>query len=282
MKRLLLAALVTVAPIMGLAADYTFSTTAFNSLAHGQAGTWGLGGTSTGAERTMYTNLLNDLKTGNKEITAATLTLVDPRDWQAERRDVLYVNILSNLKLGTNKYTYNSNPSTAPNTSYGPNIFVETGAIDANDLAQLYLGFNDAETGSLLRAPNSSMPTNNTSGSNGFSAADLAAMPGTWTDSAGPYGSGANTNSISDVAITFTAANLALLEQYLRADSAPGSNPTVGLGFAAECHYYFSAINLSITVSSVPTQGVPDSGSTVLLMAGGVAALVGFRRRLAK
>lgn len=265
MKRQILAALITLSPLTSFAVDYQYETTNDNgldSIAHGKAFTWGLGGTS-------YTNLLTNLNGPNRTITSAWLTLYDPRDWKAEPADVLYVNILDDVATGTNSRTYNNNPATT-DTTYGPNAFDDSSGWRNNNLHNAGLKFNDAEAGSLLKSTDADMPTN---------------MPGTWTDTAGPYGQYANTSQISDVVINFSAANLDLLEDYLRADYADNDSLTVGLGFAAECHYYMTKVKLHITVGDAPIpppppHNVPDAGSTVGILGLALACLAGLRKRL--
>jgi hypothetical protein len=272
MKRLVLSALFATAPLVAFAGSYSFSTTGVNSLSHGQAGVWGLYSGNSSSTTTSYKNLLTELGAQNKVITAATLKLYDPSDWKSEPKDVLYVNILKGLDLasGVDLHTYNNTPAQT-DVAYGPNAFDDSSGWRNNN-AHTGLMFDDAQPGSLLKSTNADMP---------------ADLPGTWTDTAGPYGPNKGN---SDVTITFTAANLALLEQYLRADiteNLNGNSWSVGLGFAAECHYYFDCVQLDITVGNLPPPpppptNVPDSGSTLFLMFATVASLVGLRKRFAK
>lgn len=276
MKRLILSALVVATPLLAFAGSYSFSTTGVNSLSHGEAAVWGLydGNSNNPATTTgKYKSLLTELGGANTVITGATLKLFDPSDWKSEPKDVLYVNILKGLDIssGVDKHTYNSNPSQY-DSAYGPNAFDDASGWRNNN-AHTGLMFDDSQPGSLLKSTNADMP---------------ADLPGTWTDTAGPYG---QNKGNSDVTITFTAANLALLEQYLRADIAEnlvgGNNWSVGLGFAAECHYYFDCVQLDITIGTIPPPpppptNVPDSGSTVALMAVALAGLAGLRRRFVK
>jgi hypothetical protein len=274
MKRILLSALIAATPMVALAGTYSFSTSGVNSLSHGEAAVWGLGyGSSTSYDKPAdYASLLAELSAANKYISSASLKLYDPRDWREEPKDVLYVNILKGLDIqsGVDKHTYNTNPSNY-DSNYGPNAFDDSSGWRNNN-AHTGLAFVDAEVGSLLKSTNADMPGD---------------LPGTWTDTAGPYGSSANGNS--DVTIAFTAQNLSLLEQYLRADIAEnligGNNWAVGLGFAAECHYYFDKVKIEINIGQrppPPPPNVPDSGSTLALMAVAIAGLAGLRRRFAK
>lgn len=288
MKKLLLVSLIALAPLGALAETYTFLNKVLDSgtstnpvdvmdgLSHGQAATWGLSnadGVSTSGvygSGSRYTALLSELNGSGKAVTGATLTLKGARDWTAERYDVLYVDILKNLTAGTDEKTYNSNPSQNDNTAYGTNAFTDPAkkTILRNSSGGGALAFDDPDaTYSLLRAPDSSMPV---PGDSGFTSTDRTNMPGTWTDT--------NTSSASDVVITFSANNYALLEQYLRWDIATAGTATVGLGFAAECHYYFTEVKLSIDVG---TKTVPDAGSTIALLGVALLSVAALRRRLA-
>jgi len=268
MKRLSLTILLLSLPLAAFAGSYTFSTTGLDEISHGQAATWNLKGTS-------YTNLLTEFTGTNKVVTGATLKLYDPRDWQAEAKDVLYINVLKGLDINTpyvDIKTYDSNPS-QNDTVYGLNAFDDSSGARNNNLHNAGLLFTDAATGSLLKSTDADMP---------------ADLPGTWTDTTGPYGQGANLAQISDVTIQFTGANLNILNSYLVADEIENMNGDswgVGLGLAAECHYYFSNVVLTITVGDAPTvtqHSVPDTASTLVLAGAAVAGLVGLRRRLSR
>jgi hypothetical protein len=279
MKRLALVSLLLGGPLAAFAATYSFSTTSINDLAHGQAATWNLGSPTPGATGS-YDNLLAEFNGTTKKVLSAKLTLYDPRDWKDEPKDVLYVNILKGLDKSSpyvDKVTYNSNPSQT-DTTWGPNAFDDSSGWRNNNAHNAGLKFTDAQTGSLLKAPDT--------------AADNLPndLPGTWTDIAGPYGSGANVNYISDVAIQFSAQNLYILNEYLKDDKAENADSTgnswgIGLGFAAECHYYFSNIKLEITVGDAPPPpppSVPDSASTLVLLSAAIAGVFGLRRRLVR
>jgi len=116
----LLAAMV---PLDALANDYSFtdSTSNVGALAHGTAYTWGLSPTANSSGSTLG-SLETAVGSGQQKITSATLTITGLYDWTNEPDDVLYVNLLNNLKPGTAQYTYNSNPITK-DTSYGADIF---------------------------------------------------------------------------------------------------------------------------------------------------------------
>lgn len=273
MKRLLLTAIAVLAPLAGYATDYSFSTTSYNSLAHGTAYTWGLAGTTT-TSKNYYTSLLNDVKTSGRVITSATLTVYDIYDWQNNSKDpadVLYANILTGLNGGYDSYVYDSTPATN-DTSFGPNIFV-AGTAGNNSTMHTAMPFtnangNNANGNSLLQY----------TGAHNITSYNGQANPGTWSD---PYGGTAARTGYAngfDLVINFTAANLKLLESFLEADSSGSNNPTVGLGFAAECHYYNSGMLLTITTSPTPPPSVPDSGNTLILLGVAMAAGAAFVR----
>lgn len=282
MKRLALVSLLLGGPLAAFAATYSFSTTSINDLAHGQAATWNLGSPTPGASGD-YDNLLGEFNGTTKKVISAKLTLFDPRDWKDEPKDVLYVNILKGLDKASpyvDKATYNSSP-VQTDTVYGPNAFYDNyngSATRNNALHNAGLKFTDAYVAtsvgdSLLKSTDADMPSG---------------LPGTWTDTAGPYGSGANVSYISDVTIQFTAKNLYILNEYLKDDKAENVNGDswgLGLGFAAECHYYFSKIKLEITIGNVPPPPpptVPDSASTLALLGAAIAGVFGLRRRLVR
>ncbi len=118
--RLLAAALVAVVPVAAFANSYTFSDPGLKSLAHGTAYSWGLSPTanSTGTTLGSLEHVLNS----GQVITSATLTITGVYDWTDEPDDVLYVNILNDLKPGNHSYEYNSNPSNH-DTSFGSDVF---------------------------------------------------------------------------------------------------------------------------------------------------------------
>jgi hypothetical protein len=118
--RLLAAALVAIAPVAAFANSYTFTDTGLDSLAHGTAYTWGLSPTANSTS-TKLGSLESAIKSG-QIVTSATLTITGLYDWTDEPDDVLYVNILNNLKPGNASYEYDSNPSTH-DTTFGSDIF---------------------------------------------------------------------------------------------------------------------------------------------------------------
>jgi hypothetical protein len=117
---LLAAAVVALAPASVFANSYTFTDTGLNSLAHGTAYTWGLSPTanSTGTSLGSLESAINS----GQIISSATLTIKGIYDWTDEPDDVLYVNLLNNLKAGNANFDYNSNPSTH-DTSFGSDVF---------------------------------------------------------------------------------------------------------------------------------------------------------------
>lgn len=288
MKRsiLLFAALL---PLSGYAASYTWtSSSSIFDLSHGSAVTMGLGGT-TGSSN--YYGLATEIYQG-KIIQSATLTLSGIYDWTAETHDVLYVNILQGLSMNNhstssqtfnNGYQYDPSPSTN-DTSFGPNVFNSASwpAPSGNPSGWSVTtqnAFRTALPHTALSAAqySSSLLTNDTttvsSGSWNQGTNPMASHPGTWSDPVGGGGTRFN------VTVAFTQANLDLLMDFIENDIA-GASGTVGLGFAAECHYYNSSVSLNIVTGNAPPTNVPDAGSTMGLFAIALAGLAALRRRL--
>lgn len=265
MKRLLTTALVAaLLPLSALAGNYTFTAntgffTTSTGLSHGAAGTWGLSGTS-------YTNLWNDINTSGMIVQSATLTLSGIYDWTGETNDpcdALWVNILAGVNAGVSSQkvfdsaAVNDTTDLTWPTQVSPFTDVPATSGDWNDALQAAgLVFNDAEAGSLLKV------TTYGTGGNDTKVGTPSSV--TWSDPTG--------GSASNLVITFNSGNLALLRALLDFDTNSTSNPTIGLGFAAECHYYMTGASLNVVTA------VPDSGSTIALMGLGLVALVGFRR----
>lgn len=263
----LLVALSLSSAVAAVGEVYQFSTNAFkNGFTHGTAYTWGLGGSKYSSEGQRFNNLVNDVKQEYQYITSATLTIYGLRDWKVEPADVLYVNILNGLQIGTDSYTYNSS---SPNTDYtfGKNAFYDSSG-NYNNRAHRGLDFNDALEGTKVidGVEHASLLKGQSSVTN----------PGTWSDPKGaPYGA-------IDLTIEFTAANLALLERYLEAETDPYRSTTVGLGFAAECHYYTSSVKLVIKTGTYtpPPENVPDAGTVAALLGLALPGLALIRRRI--
>jgi hypothetical protein len=281
MKKFLSSALVAaLLPLSALAGVYNFNVTGATadssrllSLTHGYATTWGL-------NSGLYTSLFNDINTGGLIVTSATLTLTNIKDWTGESvdpADALYINILANLDTGlkTKRFDDRSIGSDQPSDTWAEvkNPFLDeplnSGPTDWNQTLQTSNGFggilkfNDAVAGSLLKSTDADQSTVNPV---------VGPVPTgvSWTDKTGGVA--------STVVINFTAANLAVLTTLLDSDGGSGS-PNVGLGFAAECHYYMDGVTLSVTTGSAPPPpSVPDTGSTLVLMGLGLAVLQGFRR----
>lgn len=270
MKKLLLAALTALAPLAVQATEFTFTygTTgqnALDDLAHGTAYTWGLSGTTYGGN---YNNLRTELQTGGKVITSARLTVNDIRDWANETidpADALFINILNGLDAGINTGKFDSN-SSSPSSSFSlaKNPFVAGNSFNTT-LQATSLDFNNAVSGSLLKA---------NSGSKEGTPADV-----TWSDPDGPL-----TPSF-DLVIDFTAANIAVLQSFLKLDTNTG-DPTVGLGFGPECHYFIDGkVQWVITTGNAPTPpppSVPDSANTLALLGLALVGAVAVRRYTAK
>jgi len=107
-------------PVAVRAGSYTFTDTGLTSLAHGAAYTWGLSPTANSTGTTLGS--LESAIKGGKNVGAATLTITGLYDWTAEPADVLYVNLLNNLKPGNSSYTYDSSPSQS-DTTFGTDVF---------------------------------------------------------------------------------------------------------------------------------------------------------------
>ena len=252
MKRLLSSALLAAAllPMSAFAGSYSFvaSTSPLIDMPHGTAVTWGLTGAT-------YDSLFNDVH-ANKAITGATLTLTNIWDWTGEATDpcdALFINILSGLNTGLTSKAFASGTAPSSSWSLAVNPFDNGNSFNTALKAPTALAFADDTANSLLKA----------------NAVDTAAgtpTSVTWSDGTGGVA--------STVTITFSAANLAVLQTLINADATSTGAPTVGLGFAAECHYYMSSATLSVTTAA----SVPESGSTIALMGLGLVALAGFRR----
>ncbi|HVU36572.1 MAG TPA: hypothetical protein VHE61_24240 [Opitutaceae bacterium] len=253
MKKLLAVLVSCFAAQFVQASTYSFSSTSFNAMSHGTAYTWGLQGTP-------YTNLLGSVQNSNMYVSSATLTIYNIYDWTSEPKDVLYVNLLSNVAAGAHSYTYSSNPSTY-DTSFGTDPFSTTSPNYTN--VQNHMQFDPAAAGSLLTFSGNS--------------SDNVTNPGTWSDPHG--GSSHNYNLV----LTFSSANLDLLNQYLSSDSSRYS-PNVGIGFGPDCHYYDSGVSLCITTSPnqppPPPPSVPDTANTLGLTVGALGMLLGGSRLL--
>jgi hypothetical protein len=270
MKKLLLASLLA-SPLAAFATPFSFTTGSPDSFPHGYAYTWGLSGTS-------YDNLRSELRTQNKVITSATLTINNIWDWTGETTDpadALFINILTGLSTGLKSDQFDFNPN-APSSSFSlaKNPFVPGNSFynELRDNDSNKLKFTDAATNSLLKYTGDWTKTG---------TPDSV----TWSDpSGGSSVSGVNgwTKALGfDLVIDFTADNLTLLNDLIKADSASGT-PTVGLGFGAECHYYLGDIVLTMTTSNTPPPppppGVPDGGNVLLMLGAALSAAVGLRR----
>jgi hypothetical protein len=281
MKRLLSSSFLAAAllPLSAFASDYTFSTSAsaLTDMVHGSAVTWGLSGSTNPAN---YNALYSDINGGGKVVTSATLTLTGIYDWQGEGvgqdpADALFVNILAGLNAGVSSKAFIPN-DTANDANWNLAItnkdpFLAASSYNAGLHSGTSLVFTNADsspsnaTNSLLTVTGSTDPLGLTK----------AGTPGTvtWSDPSG--GTNGGTNGPTTLTLSFSSANLSLLNALLDADTSNGGT-NVGLGFAAECAYIMTGATLNITTSTAPS--VPDSGSTVALMGLGLAALVGFRR----
>jgi hypothetical protein len=121
MKRILSSALfAALLPAIAFANSYSFSTTGLTSLSHGTAYTWGLSPTPS-SDGKLLGDLKHEVKTG-AHIESATLTITGLYDWVMEPADVLYINLLNNVKGGIASYTYNSS-APSYDTVFGSDVF---------------------------------------------------------------------------------------------------------------------------------------------------------------
>lgn len=279
MKKIILATLLAVAPLAASATEFTFTTSTPDSFPHGKAYTWGLSGTTYGSN---YNTLRTELQTGNKSITSATLTINNIWDWTGESTDpadALFINILNGLDAGLKSDYFDGNPN-APSSSFSlaKNPFVPGNAFynELRDNDSNKIKFNDAQAGSLLKYTGDWTKEG--------TPADVS-----WSDPSGGsnwslYGTDGWTKKLSfDLVITFTSDNLSLLNTFIKADTS-SSNPTVGLGFGPECHYYFDNIVWTINTANNPPPpnnpppGVPDGGNVVLMLGVALAGAASLRR----
>ena len=271
MKRLLSSSLLVAAllPLSAFAGTYSFTAntgffTTATGLAHGSAGTWGLSGAN-------YSSLWNDINTSGQVVTGATLTLTGIYDWANETtdaKDALFVNILGGVVSGVSaQKVFDSAVSTADTAWPSQNSPFSTGGSWNTALHAAGLAYTDASAGSLLSSTTvgSSSSTYAADGNVITKAGTPASV--TWSDPSGTVA--------SNLVINFSAANLSVLSSLIDFDASGATDPTVGLGFAAECHYYMSSATLSVTTGPA---SVPDSGNTLMLMGAGLVALAGFRR----
>jgi len=291
MKKIITTSLIAaLLPLSGLAATYNFSSNSskFTDMPHGTAVTWGLNNDTSVADGTKvttgsawhgtnnndsslanYTKLLADINNSGMIVTGATLTLWDIYDWTGEATDpadALFVNILGGLDSGIKSKSFSSGTAPSSLWSLAVNPFIDSPSTsnDFNDKLQAptALKFNEADAvkaGSLLKANSSVTKSNTPAGV-------------TWSDPNGGF----DKNPDFNLVLSFTSANLSLLTALLDTDTGTAS-PNIGLGFAAECHYYMDGVTLTVTTGRAPSS-VPDSGSSIALMGLGFAALAAFRR----
>lgn len=228
-------------PLASRANTFTFtnSSSTLENLAHGTAYTWGLDLTQMG--------LLESALHHGEHLDSATLTIYNIYDWKANEKDVLYVNLLNNLRSGVHSYTYNSAPS-QNDTTYGSDFF---------NTASTHLQYQADVANSLLVYSGSYDDHGYTDTHNNF-----VAMPGTWGDPAG--GRATNFNLV----INLTPANLTVLNQFLATDyNHLSTTNDLGLGFGPDCHFFDKGVKLTVNV--------PDAGNTLALLVAGLAAIAG-------
>jgi len=263
------AILAAVLPIAAYGTQFTYTNTTsdITDMAHGTATTWGLADTGTGS--------LEAAIASGQVVTGATITLTGIHDWESEPKDVLYINILNNVAANTtSQVTFDNNPDTT-DTVYGEDPFV----IGNNGVTTQQPNVEYATTSTGLKTVAS--PTSTAGQTLKFTgittsgqASSLIVDPNKATN--GDPGTFTETNGavVAHDIITLSTANVALLEAYLQSDLAGGATAgdDLGLGFAADCHFYDT--NIQITITTGPA--VPDSGSTLLMIAAGLAAVAVF------
>ena len=89
-------------------------------MSHGVASTWGLSPT-VNSNGTQLGALEQTIRSG-AHVQSATLSITGLYDWTVEPADVLYINLLNDVKVGIASYTYNPSPSTY-DTVFGKDIF---------------------------------------------------------------------------------------------------------------------------------------------------------------
>lgn len=119
-KSILAVGIAALIPAAAFAGDFTFTDTGLQNLAHGTAYTWGLSPTQNSTGTTL--GALESAIRSGETIGTATLTITGLYDWTNEPNDVLYVNLLNNVKPGNASYTYNSNPNDH-DTTFGKDVF---------------------------------------------------------------------------------------------------------------------------------------------------------------
>lgn len=108
-------------PAIASADTYTFSTNSLKSMSHGTAYTWGLSPTAN-SKGTTLGSLEKSIQSGGARVQSATLYIAGMYDWIAEPADVLYVNLLNNLKPGVASVAYKSNVASY-DTVFGKDVF---------------------------------------------------------------------------------------------------------------------------------------------------------------
>ncbi len=218
-------------------------------LDHTNAYTWGITSTSSGPS---YATLLSQLS-GGSVITGASLSISNIYNWdRADTGNQLFIHLLDNPEKDVDVITDDPG-DTGVNDGVVSDYFA--GALSTNKVNYKYVayGYSNWYTPILL--------------STGATNIGLT----TYADPDGP----ATTDQFS---FLFTAPQLVTLTNYITNGHTGGSGyADFGLGFDPDCHYYNDGVTFTITTGQV---SVPDGGATILLLLGGLAALVSLRRRL--
>jgi hypothetical protein len=218
-------------------------------LDHTKAYTWGITGTSTGPS---YSTLLSQLSTGYV-ITGATISISNLYNWdRADTGNQLFMHLLDNPETGVDVITDDPG-DTGVNDGVVSDYF--GGALSTNKVNYKYVayGYSNWYTPVLL--------------STGATNIGLT----TYADPDGPV-------TVDQFSFLFTQPQLVTLTSYITNGHTGGSGyADFGLGFDPDCHYSNDGVTFTITTGQA---SVPDGGATLLLVLGGLAALVPLRSRL--
>jgi len=155
------------------------------------------------------------LQLGSKyTITSATISITNINDWQVEKGDILFIDLLDNPVLGTNGQKYFS---------------------DTNDAASDF--FKEAAYGKAIKVA-----------SPGVTSLTTFSDTNEYYDKKHKK----TVNPDEDFSYSLTASQIAILNSYLASAYNSSKQWTVGLGFDADCHYYNDGVSFTVTTKSVP------------------------------
>ncbi len=146
-------------------------------------------------------------------ITSATISIDNINDWQVEKGDILFIDLLDNPVLGTNGQKYFN---------------------DTNDAASDF--FLEKTYGKAIKVKNPEVTRLTTfSDTNEYVNRSKKVV-----------------NPSEDFTYNLTGSQLAVLSSYLQSAYNSSSQWNVGLGFDADCHYYNDGITFTVTTTYVP------------------------------